>query len=48
MNSINLKLPKSSYGQDDQNKKSKERNDSLDSLDNLRRDRALSACGVRK
>ncbi len=47
MKSINSNLPKSSYGKDAETKKTRERNDSLDSLDVLKRDRALSACGVR-
>jgi hypothetical protein len=48
LNSIKLNLPKSSYGREDENKNnSKSRNASIDSLDNLKRDRALSACGVR-
>lgn len=37
MKSINMNLPKSSYGREDQIKKVQERNSSLDSLDNLKR-----------
>lgn len=47
MKSINMNLPKSSYGKEGESKKPKDRNDSLDSLDYLKKDRALSACGVR-
>lgn len=42
-----MNLPKSSYGREDERKNSRERTDSLDSLDYLKKDRALSACGVR-
>lgn len=47
MNSIKMNLPKSSYGKQEQKKKIRDRSGSFDSLDNLKRERALSACGVR-
>lgn len=47
LNSIKSNLPKSSYGKEDENRTNRSRNASIDSLDTLKRDRALSACGVR-
>ena len=49
MNSLKNNLPKSSYGpKDDTAEQPKMRKDSLDSLDYGRKERVLSACGVRR
>lgn len=50
LQSIKQNLPKSSYGQNQEQDQSKEkqRKDSLDSLDYGRKERVMSACGIRR